>query len=149
MRYIHSHLHEPIFYPKRVINCTEQIIYNFSSKQSQEYSLSSYPTFFSDSSFGNILPTRRSMQSTCCVLNGALISLSTNIQTTIAADSIDAEIRSIYSTVKKIISFSYFLTSSSFHDLTPHPITLYGDNRASIHLDLDISTSRHSRHIFI
>ncbi len=136
MRYIHSHLHQPIFYPKQTIDGNEQIGYKYSSKQSHQYSLSLYPTYFSDSSFGNILPTRRSMQSNCCVLNGAIISSSTNIQTTIAADSTNAEIRSINSTVKKIISFSHFLTSSSFHDLTPHPVTLYADNRASMNIIL-------------
>ena len=149
MRYIHSHLHEPIFYPKRHIAGTEKIDYKFSTKQSQQYSLSLYPTYYSDSSFGNILPTRRSMQSNCCVLNGAIISSSTNIQTTIAADSTDAELRSIYSTVKKIISFSHFLASSSFHDLTPHPVTLYADNRASINIILQNKISPRSRHLDI
>ncbi len=149
IRYIHSHLHEPIFYPRCTIHGTESIQYNFSSKQSQTYHLSSYPTFFSDSAFGNILPSRRSMQSNCCVLNGAIISSSTNIQTTIASDSTDAEIRALYSTVKKMISFSHFLTSSSFRDLTPNPMTLYGDNRASINIILQNKISPHSRHLDI
>ena len=106
MQYIHSHVHEPIFYPRRKINGHEQIQYKFSTKQSKEYTLSTSPIYFSDSSFGNVLPTRRSIQSNCCLMNGVIISSTTNIQTTVAADSTDAEIRSLYTTSKKVISFS-------------------------------------------
>ena len=63
--------------------------------------------FFPDLSFANTFPNRRSMQSHCGLLNGVMISWSTNIQTPIAADSTDAEICSLYYTVKKIVSFSY------------------------------------------
>ena len=149
MWYLHSHLHEPIFYPRRNINGVEQITYQFSSKQQQTYSLSLSPVFMSDSSFGNILPSRRSIQSSCSLLNGTLTSWTTNIQTTIAADSTDAELRSLYSTIKKIKSFSHFLISSSIHDFHPHPIQLHGDNKASLNIIRQNKISPRSRHLDI
>ena len=114
IQYIHSHSQTLIIYPNMPINKKQYMKYMDSSKQFKQYSLPSYAVFFSDSSFANILPHRRSMQSNCEVLNWVVISWSTKkIQTAIAADSTDAKIRSLYTTIKKIVSFSHFLTSSS------------------------------------
>ncbi len=110
MRYLHSHLHEPIFYPNTFQAKIQKITYQFSSKQSATYDLSSYTVFFSDSSFANILPNQRLMQSNCGLFNCVVTSWGTNIQTSIASDSTDAEIRSIYTTTKKIVAFTHFLT---------------------------------------
>ena len=147
--YIRSHLHEPIFFPITYLSPNQPITYSFSRKQSTTYTLPSTPVFFSDSAFGNILPQRRSMQSHCGLFNGVITSWSTNIQTTIAADSTDAELRSLYCTIKRLISFSHFLTSSGFNAATPSPIHLYGDNKASINIIQQNKISPRSRHLDI
>ena len=149
MRYLHSHSHEPIFYPKGIQTSPQRITYIFSPKQSLDYLLSSYQVFFSDSSFANILPQRRSMQSNCGLFNRVLTSWQTNIQTTIAADSTDAELRSLYTTIKRIESFSHFLISSSIHQVTKHPITLLADNQASINIIVQNKISSRTRHLDI
>ena len=149
MQYLHSHLHEPIFYPSTFQQDLQKITYQFSPKQSATYELSSYPVFFSDSSFANILPNRRSMQSNCGLFNGVVTSWGTNIQTSIASNSTDAEIRSIYTTTKKIVAFTHFLTSSAIQDICLQPITLYGDNTSSINIVRQNKISSRSRHLDI
>ena len=58
IQYLHSHKHEPIFYPARLAHGHQNIQYKFSPKQCDEYQLPASPVFFSDVSFGNILPQR-------------------------------------------------------------------------------------------
>ena len=141
MHYLHTHLHEPIFYSSNTASGNQPIPYQFSPKQHRTYYLPSLPVFFSDSSFANILPQCRSMQSNCSLFNGTITSWSTNIQTTIAADSTEAKLRSLYCTIKKMISFSHFLTSSGFTAATSSPLQLYADlissNRTKSLIDPD------------
>ena len=131
MRYIHTHFHKPMFYPRTVCNPSQVIQYQFSTKQSLQYDLSSFITYFSDSPFGNILPDCRSMQSNSSFLNGVIISWTTNIQSIIAADSTDAELKALFCIVKKITSFSHLITSTSISFPT---ITLYVDNKPAINI---------------
>ena len=149
MWYLHTHSHEPIFYPRRPMGPPQTIKYQFSHTQSLHYTLSSYLTYFSNSVFGNILPDRRSMQSNSSYLNGVIISWSTNIQSFIAADSTDAELKALFCTVKKLISFSHFLTSSSISFPNPHPPTLFVDNKPAINITTQNKISNHSRHLDI
>ena len=146
MRYLHTHFHEPIFYPSTVCGPSQVIKYQFSPKQSLQYELSSYITYFSDSAFGNILPDRRLMQSNSSFLNGVIISWTTNIQSIIAADSTDAELKALFCTVKKITSFSHFITSTSISLPTT---TLYVDNKPAINIVTQNKISNQSRHLDI
>ena len=149
MRYLHTHIHEPIFYPHTSTSSSQQIQYMFSLKQSLQYQLPSSPVFFSNSSFGNILPHRCSIQSHCGLFNGVITSWTTNIQTIIAADSTDAELCSLYCTIKRIVSFSHFLISSGILNSTPCHIVLYADNAASINIILQNKISSRSCHLDI
>ena len=89
------------------------------------------------------------MQSNCGLFHGIIITWSSNIQTTIATDSIDAELRSLYCTNKCIILFSHFLTSGGFPDATQYPIQLYPDNNASIKIIQQKKISPRSQHLDI
>ena len=149
MRYLHTHFHEPIFYPRKPLGPPQTITYQFSPTQSMEYILPSHIAYFSDSAFGNILPERRSMQSNNVFLNGVIIGWTTNIQSFIAADSTDAELKAIFSTVKKIVSFSHFLTSSSINFMTTQPPTLHIDNKPAINIVKQNKISNRSRHLDI
>ena len=149
MWYLHTHFHEPIFYPRITLGPPQTITYKFSTSQILRYTLSSYLVYFSDSAFGNILPDRRTMQSNSSYLNGVIISWTTNVQSFIAADSTDAELKALFCTVKKIISFSHFLTSSSIHLSTNTPIPLYVDNKPAINIVTQNKISNRSRHLDI
>ncbi len=149
MQYLHSHLHEPIFYPCRPMGSPQTIDYHFSPKQSLQYLLPSNYIYCSDSAFGNILPERRTMQANCALFNGSIVAWSTNIQSSIAADSTDAEIRALYTTIKRIVSLSHFLVSSDIQQILSSPITLYGDNQASINIITQNKISSRSRHLDI
>ena len=89
------------------------------------------------------------MQSNCGLFNGVVTSWGTNIQTSIASDSTDAEIRSIYTTTKKIVAFTHFLTSSAIHDICQQPVALYADNTSSINIVRQNKISSRSRHLDI
>ena len=147
--YIHTHAHEPIFYPRLPLGPPQTITYRFSTSQSQQYTLPSYVVYFSDSAFGNILPDRRTMQSNNSFLNGVIISWTANIQSCIAADSTDAELKALFCTVKKLVSFSHFLTSSSISFPTALPTTLYVDNKPAINIVQQNKISNRSRHLDI
>ena len=149
MRYLQSHLHEPIFYPRKSIGALQNIEYTFSPKQSIRFTLPSKSIYFSDSSFGNILPQRRSIQSNCGLFNGVITAWSTNIQTSIAADSTDAELRALYSTIKRVVSFNHFLISSNIRQYLSSPIQIYADNQASINIITQNKISSRSRHLDI
>ena len=149
MWYLHTHSHEPIFYPRLPIGPPQKIKYTFSPTQSQQYILPSSIVYFTDSAFGNILPDRCSMQSNNSFLNGVITSWTTNIQSFIAADSTDAELKAIFSTVKRITSFTHFLTSSSVSSITAQPITLFIDNKPAINVVNQNKISNRSRHLDI
>ena len=149
MRYLHTHSHEPIFYPKSAIGPSQLIKYKFSPTQSQQYILPSSLVYFSDSAFGNILPDRRSMQSNNSFVNGVITSWTTNIQSFIAADSTDAELKAVFSTVKRLISFTHFLTSSSISSMTDKPITLFVNNKPAINVINQNKISNRTRHLDI
>ena len=89
------------------------------------------------------------MQSNTGLLNVVIVSWSTNIQSSIAADSTDAELKSLYSAVKKITSLRHFLTSSSIHTLLQHPLIVYADNQAAINIIEQNKISNRSRHLDI
>ena len=82
-------------------------------------------------------------------LNRVAISWTTNIQSFIAADSADAELKAIFWTVKKLISFSHFLTSSSITFPATQPITLFADNKPAINIVQQNKISNRSRHLDI
>ena len=57
-----------------------------------------------------------------------------NIQLFFATNSTDVELKTIFSTVKKLIAFSHFLTSSSIHFQAQQPIILFVDNKPAINI---------------
>ena len=113
------------------------------------YGFSTHLVFFSISSFGNILPNQQFIQSNCGLFNGFIISWAANIQTSIAADSIDAEIRSFYCTLKRMVSFSLFLTSRSIKPAIISRFVLYADDNAFINIIKQNIIHPQSRHLDI
>ena len=89
------------------------------------------------------------MQSNNGLYNGVIVTWTTNIQTTIAADSTDAELCALYSTIHRIESFSHFIISSDLNQACRKPIALYKDNQASINVIIQNKISSRSRHLDI
>ena len=105
--------------------------------------------FSFDSSFGNMLPHRRSMQSNCGLYNGVAIAWTTNMQNSVATNSTDAELWSLHYTLKRIVSFLHFLTSSAMQQALTWPVTLYADNNAAVKIIVQNKISSRSRHLDI
>lgn len=147
MRYLHTHPHQPIFYPCRSIGTTETITYHWSSNEKSSYVLPSLPVDFSDAAFANITPDRRAMEATTFLINGVIYDWSSNIQQSIAKDSTDAEIRAAFKTVNKIVCHRNFFTSSSIHTLLHTPMTLFLDSTATSKVIKANKVTSRTRHL--
>ena len=134
MSYLKHHMHEPIFYPKKAIGLEELITYQWSNHQTSTYKIKSTYIYYVDAAFANILPDRRSMQSNVGLLNGVIVSWSSNLQTSIAADSTDAETKAIFHTSKRACALRNFITSANFDYIVNTPPHIYVDNHATIGL---------------
>ena len=132
MRYLHSHVHGPLFYPRQPIGPPQTITYNLANDQSMSYQIRSTPTGFVDSTFGNITPDRRSTQSENVTVNCVIVAWSSTTQRSIAKDSTDAEIKAVFHMIPRIISMRNFIVSSALHHLIPLPAPLFIDNTATI-----------------
>ena len=149
MVYLHTHMHEPIFYPTRKIGDDELITYNWSNNQKSTYHTKTTYVYHVDSAFANILPDRRSMQANVGMLNGVITSWCTNIQTSIAADSTDAETKAIFTVSKRACAFTNFLASAHLDPIVNTPPHIYVDNQATIGLVTTNKLTTRSRHLDI
>ena len=123
--YLKQHMHEPIFYPTKPIGPGELITYQWSQHQTTTYTIKSTYTFHVDAAFTNILPDRQSMQSNIGLLNGVIVSWSTNIQSAIAVDSTDAETKAIFHASKRACATKNFITSANLDPILNTPPYIY------------------------
>ena len=149
MHYLHHHMHEPIFYPAKPIGPDELITYVWSPHQQQSYTTKTTAIYHSDAAFTNILPDRRSMQANIGLLNGVITSWSSNIQTTIAADSTDAETKAIFTVSKRACALNNFITSANFDPIVNTSPHIYSDNQATLGLIKTNKLTFRSRHLDI
>ncbi len=149
MSYLHHHMHEPIFYSSKPIGPDELITYCWSKHQTSTYTTRSTYIYHNDADFANILPDRRSMQSSAGLLNGTITSWSTNIQTSIAADSTDAETKAIFHVSKRACALRNFITSAQLDKKLNIPPHIYVDNAATIGLIQTNKLTSRSRHLDI
>ena len=149
MQYLYHHMHEPIFYPRKPIGQDEHITYHWSPHQQSTYTTKTTYVYHSDAAFANILPDRRSMQASAGLLNGVITSWTCNIQTSIAADSTEAETKAIFHVTKKACAFKHFVTSARFDEIINTPPHIYSDNAATIGLIQTNKLTYRSRHLDI
>ena len=121
MAYLYHHMHEPLFYSSKPIGPDELVTYHWSKKQTSTYSTKSTYVYHIDAAFANILPDRRSMQASIGLLNGTIVAWTANIQSSIAADSTDAETKAIFHVSKRACAFRNFVTSASFDKIVNTP----------------------------
>ena len=74
------------------------------------------------------------MQASIGLLNGVVVSWTSNIQSSIAADSTDAETKAIFHISKQACALHNFITSAHFDLIINTPPNIYADNRATIGL---------------
>ena len=122
IRYLHTHPHEPLFYPSVI-------------------------TAITDAAFANVTPDRRSMEANILTINGVAYSWTANIQRGISKDSTEAEVRATFRCTVKIIALRNFLTSSAFFDLLQVPPTMFIDSTATIKVITSNKVSSRTRHL--
>ena len=89
------------------------------------------------------------MQANVGLLNGVITSWSCNIQSSIAADSTDAETKYIFHVAKKACTLKNFITSANFDETANTPPHVYVDNKATIGLIQTNKLTHRSRHLDI
>ena len=149
MLYLSTHLHQPIFYPSKSIGPDEVVTYRWSKDQSSTYSTKSTYVYHTDSAFANILPDRRSKQANIGLLNAVIVSWTSNIQTSIAADSTDAKTKAMFTVSKRTSALNHFFTSAHFDPIIHKPPHIYCDNKATIGLVQTNKLIPRSRHLDI
>ena len=122
------------FYPAKSIRQDKLVTYKWSKQQQSTYKTKSTYTYHVDAAFANILPDRRSIQSTVGLLNGAIVSWTSNIQSSITADSTDVETKAIFHVSKQACAVRNFITSAQFDPIINTPPHIYVDNQATIGL---------------
>ena len=147
--YLKHHLHEPIFYPAKPIGPDELVTYQWAKQQQSTYTSKTTYTYHVDAAFANILPDRRSMQSAVGLLNGVIVAWSCNIQSSIAADSTDAETKAIFHASKRACATKNFITSAKLDPIINTPPHIYVDNQATIGLIKSNKLTSRSRHLDI
>ena len=89
------------------------------------------------------------MQSTVGLLNAVIVAWSCNIQSSIAADSTDAETKAIFHVSKRACALKNFITSAHFDPILNTPPHIYIDNQATIGLIKTNKLTSRSRHLDI
>ena len=89
------------------------------------------------------------MQAYVGLLNNVVTSWTSNIQSTIAADSTDAETKAIFHVSKHATAFRNFIASTPFNDALNVPPHIYVDNTATLGLITTNKLTLRSRHLDI
>ena len=89
------------------------------------------------------------MQADVGLLNGSITFWTCNIQSSIAADSTDAETKALFHVSKHATTFRNFITSTQTHEILNTPPHIYADNKATIGLIQTNKLSSRSRHLDI
>ena len=89
------------------------------------------------------------MQASVGLLNGVIVSWTSNIQSSIAADSTDAETKAIFYVSKRACALRNFITSAHFDPIINTPPHIFADNKATIGLIQTNKLTSRSRHLDI
>ena len=102
-------------------------------------------TAYSDSDWAGCIDSRKSIAGYCLYIGSSLISWRSKKQTTTTRSSYEAEYHAIAATVCEVQWISYL-----FQDLQaaePSPVSLFYDNRSTIHISHNPSLHEHTKHI--
>lgn len=102
---------------------------------------------FSDADFARNVEERRSMTGYIFMLSGAAISWCSKAQRTVALSTTEAELMALVSAVQEALWLKR-LENEIFID-SPKGITVYCDNKSTIHLAINNSYSQQTKHIDI
>jgi hypothetical protein len=124
----------------RYINGTVNYCLEYDGKSKR-----SYLHGYSDSSYAEDLDTRRSVSGHMFLLGGAAISWSSKLQRTVSLSSTEAEYVEVSEAARQALWFRNLI--KELGDPIKEPITLFGDNHASIFLTEEPKHDRRIKHV--
>ena len=129
-RFLASHPNIPIMYKKHSNSKSSSLLtYIPTSKPPVSICLPHSLAQMDDANFGTDLLDRKSISSNTTYYNGTIVSWKCSKQLSIATSTTDAEIRSLFQGLKKILVFRNFLSHLGFPESIP--TSIFEDNQGT------------------
>ena len=128
-RYLATHPNIPIMYPKGPQSHRNILTFIPHLKNPETISIPSTLSQLCDANYGTDLTDRKSISSCITLYNGSAISWKATKQLAIATSTTDAETRSLFTGLKKILTFRNFLCHLGFPE--QDPTTIFEDNQGT------------------
>ena len=132
VRYLCTHLHRPIIYPRRKIDGYHTIRVNFDPPKFEEIQLPNGLIILVDSDHGRDLRTRRSCHNLIAFINGVAIDWKTAQQKIVSLHSTEAETRGAADATKRGIFLQSICEFIGFEQSHIRPFTLFEDSQPCI-----------------
>ena len=128
-RYLATHPNIPIMYPKGPQSHRNILTFIPHLKNQETITIPSTLSQLCDANYGTDLTDRKSISSCITLYNGSAISWKATKQLAIATSTTDAETRSLFTGLKKILTFRNFLSHLGFPE--QDPTTIFEDNQGT------------------
>jgi len=128
-RYLATHPNIPIMYPKGPQSHRNIITFVPHLKAPESISIPNTLSQLCDANYGTDLTDRKSISSCITLYNGSIVSWKATKQLAIATSTTDAETRSLFTGLKKVLTFRNFLTHLGFPE--QEPTTIFEDNQGT------------------
>jgi hypothetical protein len=147
-RYIGTHPHKPFFYPRNVsLDGTNILRHEFDQGHYEETQVLNHLECFQDAGLARDLTDRRSMAAMFHFLFGVAVDWKVGKQPAPAPHSTDAELRSMFTAVKRTISVRALMMHLGYGP--PAPTRHHEDNQPSIDIVSANQVTSRVRHIHI
>jgi len=146
-RYLATHPNTPIMYPKGPQSTRNIITFIPHLKQPKSITIPNTLSQLCDANYGTDLTDRKRISSYINLYNGSIVSRKATKQLARATSTTDAEMRTLFTGLKKIVTFRNFLTHLGF--LEPEPTTISEDNQGTSDIVHAGRLTRRVKHIGI
>jgi len=128
-RYLATHPNVPIMYPKGPQSLRNIITFIPHEKPKEQITLPHTLSQLCDANYGTDLTDRKSISSCITLYNGSIISWKATKQLAIATSTTDSETRSLFTGLRKVLTFRNFLQHLGFPE--KGPTTIFEDNQGT------------------
>jgi len=128
-RYLATHPNVPIMYPRGPQSHRNIITFIPHLKDKQQIQLPHTLSQLCDANYGTDLTDRKSISSCITMYNGSIVSWKATKQMAIATSTTDSETRSLFTGLRKVLTFRNFLRHLGFPEQAP--TTIFEDNQGT------------------